>query len=325
MITKPIRFKYGGQLTRQKTPFQVCKVCKFSDCLLLVTDNARTPAPATASLMTDRLPVGSDLAPFLDSTRCTFERAFPNVALRRSVPRDARHPASADPAPILAFNPGLARDHQFRHAPSKRPHPPLLCKKINTYMPNVFDNIDLAFLPALKQTLGLSDRADFCIGYFNLRGWKQLDACIENWSGAPDRCACLLVGMQRPPQEELRLAMSLVDHDGQLDNQTVLQLKKKLATEFRDQLTIGAPNNDDEAGLRRLARQIRKKQVVVKLFLRHSLHAKLYLLFRPDPINPIVSYLGSSNLTFAGWLENPATTNLACWPTTEPSCIWTMK
>jgi hypothetical protein len=170
-------------------------------------------------------------------------------------------------------------------------------------LPNVFDNIDLAFLPALKQTLGLSDRADFCIGYFNLRGWKQLDACIENWSGAPDRFARLLVGMQRPPQEELRMAMSLVDQDGQLDNQTVLQLKRKLATEFRDQLTIGAPNNEDEAGLRRLARQIRKKQVVVKLFLRHSLHAKLYLLFRPDPINPIVSYLGSSNLTFAGLVK----------------------
>jgi hypothetical protein len=56
-------------------------------------------------------------------------------------------------------------------------------------------------------------------------------------------------------------------------------------------LTIGAPTNEDEAGLRRLARQIRKRQVVVKLFLRHSLHAKLYLLFRPDPINPIVGYL----------------------------------
>ena len=30
------------------------------------------------------------------------------------------------------------------------------------------------------------------------------------------------------------------------------------------------------------------------------MHAKLYLLFRPDPISPTVGYLGSSNLTFAG-------------------------
>ncbi len=40
--------------------------------------------------------------------------------------------------------------------------------------------------------------------------------------------------------------------------------------------------------------------MVVKLFLRHHLHAKLYLLFRTDPINPIIGYLGSSNLTLAG-------------------------
>ena len=30
------------------------------------------------------------------------------------------------------------------------------------------------------------------------------------------------------------------------------------------------------------------------------MHAKLYLLFRKDPVNPVVAYLGSSNLTFAG-------------------------
>jgi len=41
-------------------------------------------------------------------------------------------------------------------------------------------------------------------------------------------------------------------------------------------------------------------KLVVKLFLRHPLHAKLYLLFRPDPVSPKVGYLGSSNLTFAG-------------------------
>ena len=39
---------------------------------------------------------------------------------------------------------------------------------------------------------------------------------------------------------------------------------------------------------------------MVKLFLRHPLHAKLYLLFRPDPVNPTVGYMGSSNLTQSG-------------------------
>jgi hypothetical protein len=56
-----------------------------------------------------------------------------------------------------------------------------------------------------------------------------------------------------------------------MDNQTALRLKKKLAQEFRDQLTVGSPTNEDEAGLRRLAAQIRAKKVIVKLFLRHTL------------------------------------------------------
>src|SRR3990170_1009592 len=167
-------------------------------------------------------------------------------------------------------------------------------------MPRIFDNIEQQLLPALRETLEVANRADFCVGYLNLRGWKQIDSYIEHWSGGIGNCCRLLVGMQRPPQEELLAAMSLVKRDGDLDNQTALRLKKKLAEDFRDQLTIGVPTNEDETGLRQLAAQIKAKKVVVKLFLRHPLHAKLYILFRPDPINPIIGYVGSSNLTFAG-------------------------
>ena len=167
-------------------------------------------------------------------------------------------------------------------------------------MPRIFDNIDHSFLPALRDTLAISDRADFCVGYFNLRGWKAIDQLIERWSGGEGNCCRLLVGMQRLPQEDLREALSVVKSADGIDNQTALRLKKKLAEEFREQLTVGVPTNEDEAGLRRLAVQLRARKVVVKLFVRHPLHAKLYLLFRPDPISPKVGYLGSSNLTFAG-------------------------
>jgi superfamily II DNA or RNA helicase len=167
-------------------------------------------------------------------------------------------------------------------------------------MPRIFDNIDSSLLPALRDTLAVSDRADFCVGYFNLRGWKAIDQFIERWLGGEGNCCRLLVGMQRLPQEDLREAISVVKSVDGIDNQTALRLKKKLAQEFRDQLMFGAPTNDDEAGLRRLAEQLRAKKVVVKLFVRHPLHAKLYLLFRPDPVAPRVGYLGSSNLTFAG-------------------------
>src|SRR2546428_2883817 len=190
-------------------------------------------------------------------------------------------------------------------------------------MPRIFDNIEQSLLPALQQTIEVADRADFCVGYFNLRGWKQIDSYIEKWSGGEGHCCRLLVGMQRPPQDVLRDAMSMMRREGTIDNQTAARLKKALAQEFREQLALGFPTNEDEAGLRRLAAQIKAKKVVVKLFLRHPLHAKLYLLFRPDPINPTVGYLGSSNLTFAGLsqqgelnvdvLDHDATKKLAQW------------
>jgi superfamily II DNA or RNA helicase len=167
-------------------------------------------------------------------------------------------------------------------------------------MPRIFDNIETRLLPVLQETLLLSDRADFCVGYFNLRGWKALDSYVERWSGGDGHCCRLLVGMHRLPQEEVHALLGLMKSDEQIDQATAVRLKKDLVQQFKDQLTVGAPTNDDEAGLRRLAAQIRAKKVAVKLYLRHPLHAKLYMLFRPDPINPTVGYLGSSNLTFAG-------------------------
>ena len=176
-------------------------------------------------------------------------------------------------------------------------------------MPRIFDNIETKLLPALKETIVLSDHADFCVGYFNLRGWKHLDDHVEQWSGGEGHCCRLLVGMQRLPADELLNELSISRNEIGIDNQAALRLKKMLAEEFRNQLTLGVPTNEDEKGLQRLAKQIKEKKVAVKLFLRHALHAKLYLLFRPDPINPIIGYLGSSNLTFAG-LSNQGELNV---------------
>ncbi len=167
-------------------------------------------------------------------------------------------------------------------------------------MPRIFDNIDQPLLPALQQTLETATHADFCVGYFNLRGWRGLGSYVENWAGGEGECCRLLVGMQRLPDEELRHAKRLAKQDGRIDNQTALRLKRRLAEEFREQLTVGVPTRADEIGLRQLAQQLRDEKVKVKLFLRHTLHAKLYLIYRSDLVAPTVGYLGSSNLTLSG-------------------------
>lgn len=175
-------------------------------------------------------------------------------------------------------------------------------------MPTVFDNIETPFLEGedsngLKHALKLAFRGDFCVGYFNLRGWRCIDEVVNGWpisantdSPPPAR---LLVGMQRLPHEQLRSWLA----DGpekEPDNKTLAKLRKDAAAEFRKQLTIGNPTDADEAGLRRLVKQLKAGQLKVKLFLKHTLHAKLYLAHRADTINPIIAYLGSSNLTLSG-------------------------
>ncbi len=169
-------------------------------------------------------------------------------------------------------------------------------------MPRIFDNLtpSTKLLPTLQETLALSSRADFCVGYINLRGWGGVGPLIDRWP--PNKGPCrILVGMQTVPDDELReYFVGRTRERLGIDNRTALRLRRKLATQLREQLTFGAPTNEDEVALRRLARQLRAGRVRVQLFLRHSLHAKLYLLYREDPVNPVTAFLGSSNLTFAG-------------------------
>ncbi len=189
-------------------------------------------------------------------------------------------------------------------------------------MPTIYDNIEQQLLYGLFDCLTVSQRSDFCVGYFNLRGWKQVAQHIDQYTGSDEKCCRLLIGMQKAPEDLIRDFFSKKELET-IDNSVASAIKKRLAQEFKDQLTIGYPTEDDEIGLRQLSSQIKSKKVVVKLFLRHTLHAKLYLAFRDDKINPVIGFVGSSNLTFAGLakqgelnvdvLEKDAANKLAKW------------
>lgn len=197
-------------------------------------------------------------------------------------------------------------------------------------MPKIYDNIENPLTKGLNETLELSQRTDFCVGYFNLRGWKEVADTIDRLAGATvvegmdnvHRICRLLVGMQKMPVDILR-DYFLKDEDHIIDQAEAVKLKKRLAQEFKDQLTIGTPTEADERALRKLSQQMKDKKVVVKLHLRYTLHAKLYLAYSNDKRVPVVGFLGSSNLTLAGLvrqgelnidvMDQDAANKLATW------------
>jgi superfamily II DNA or RNA helicase len=169
-------------------------------------------------------------------------------------------------------------------------------------MPHIFDNVEQQLLPSLRASMERAYRGDFCVGYFNLRGWQKIENIVEKWEGGPEAQARVLIGMNRRPDEELKAA--LIQREETISKQQLAILaRNEIIDHFKQQLTWGAPSNDSEAGLRKLAEQIRSQKVHIKLFTEYSLHAKLYLFCDNDAMYPRRTYLGSSNLTVSGLLK----------------------
>ena len=175
-------------------------------------------------------------------------------------------------------------------------------------MARIYDNIETKFSEGLQgiiTNVGVK-RVDFCVGYFNLRGWNivvdQIDILEGDYVYENDerffRKCRLLIGMHRPPEELIR---QLYTETTLPDANFVTQCKLEIARDFKRQLQLGIPTKQDEFVLRRLSAQMKDDKVCVKLYLREPLHAKLYLAHRPDDnFNKIQAIMGSSNLTYSG-------------------------
>jgi len=168
-------------------------------------------------------------------------------------------------------------------------------------MPTIYDNIERKLIKGLRDLLPDAYAAAFCVGYLNLRGWDQIADFVQKLPGGSEDRACrVLVGMHRPPEEEMRALARLRDDAPYLDGPTVARLKRKITESFRQQLEVGVPSDQAERALRQLAAQLRARKVFLKAFLPYPLHAKLYLVQRQDSATPLIGFVGSSNLTLAG-------------------------
>ena len=196
-------------------------------------------------------------------------------------------------------------------------------------MPTIYDNIEKKFADGVYSHIDNAKRVDYCVGYFNIRGWKTVCNKIDNLEGMEVkengkgvlRYCRLLVGMTKNPfdsiVEELNPDYVFVD------NERAAKLKRKLAEDVKKQLEVGVPTDQDEKTIKMLLSQLKSGKVVIKLFLEYQLHAKLYLSYTSNSLTENVALLGSSNFTFSGLqnqgelnvdvLEQDAAKKLASW------------
>lgn len=182
-------------------------------------------------------------------------------------------------------------------------------------MSKIFDNStdDKVFGKVLKEVISENGvkRIDMCVGYFNLRGWNFIADEVEKLEGAyvdeedvgsVFRTTRLLIGMYQAPADIIRRQYGKRFFP---DADYVQKCKYRIAEDFRRQLLIGKTTKQDENTLRVLARQLEENKLTVKLYLRESLHAKLYLAYNPDSkFKKVFSFMGSSNFTYSGLTGN---------------------
>ena len=187
-------------------------------------------------------------------------------------------------------------------------------------MPKIYDNQEVRLVEGLGEALERSFRSDICTAYFNLRGWKKLATWIEEYNPKEGGKCRLLLGMYG---QNYHLKKEILEEEVEIDRNKARKLKQMAMEDFRKQLMIGAPSNEDERGLRMLARQIKDGKVTIKCFTQHPLHAKLYLTFNNKEFAEKIGFLGSSNLTLAG-LEKQGELNIDVLDqqTCETLCQW---
>jgi hypothetical protein len=118
-------------------------------------------------------------------------------------------------------------------------------------MPRIFDNIEHTLTEELRRILPEAVACSFCVGYLNLRGWDQLANAIEHLQGGDEGHACrVLVGMHRPPEEEMKLLYRASREPSILDGPTRSLLRRRITESFKRQLEFGVPSNEAERALR---------------------------------------------------------------------------
>lgn len=203
-------------------------------------------------------------------------------------------------------------------------------------LPSIFDNItdESRLGPALQKDLTNFDSVDVATGYLDLRGWAGFARIVDAKAGDADEfdepIARVLIGMVMPSEATAMLSalQSQVQppaYGSDINSlEKAMTAKDQLVRHLRTQLMRGIPNRTEQLTLQQLREQIKSGAVEMKVFTDAPLHGKSYIFHAPDnPFLKMRGYVGSSNLTAAGFYRNlelnidvvddDATTKLAGW------------
>lgn len=186
-------------------------------------------------------------------------------------------------------------------------------------MPDIFDNLsDSSRLGTrLKETVEADDTAslDVATGYFDLRGWSSFAGIVGKKtvtrSAADPAFVRVLVGMVMP-SDSVRMLSALQDvvqppaYGSHIaDMSKARSAKEQLVKHLRTQLMRGLPSVAERRTLQQLKEQLRAGAVEMKVFTTAPLHGKTYILHMPRNVYAKkLAYVGSSNLTAAGFFRN---------------------
>ncbi|WP_211215543.1 helicase-related protein [Corynebacterium maris] len=181
-------------------------------------------------------------------------------------------------------------------------------------MPRIYDNLsDETKLGAgLNEFLHSFNSIDVATGYFDLRGWAELDELVtakaaERHDG--DRAvARVLIGMVLPGDHDTlmrQIAQPLSQDDGGEGARTrATRIRDDLVAHLAKQLSRGIPTAAQRRTLHSLRSLIKDGHVELRVYTRQPLHGKTYILHRDDPSTPRHAFVGSSNFTRAGLTSN---------------------
>ena len=115
-------------------------------------------------------------------------------------------------------------------------------------MARIYDNIETKFAEGLQGIITNAGvkRVDFCVGYFNLRGWNLVVDQVDT--------------LHRPAEELIR---ELYTEQPLPDVNYVNKCKLEIARSFRRQLQLGMPTKQDEFTLRRLSAQMKDEAAFI--------------------------------------------------------------